>query len=91
MKTQGYELLETYNMENVFLLNDAFAVFYNIRLLRASLMYSQSVKKEKKKRNIPNNSNTNYRREMELVPINMDYYLLQFDASNALYGHGRII
>ena len=33
-----------------------------------------------KKWNTPTNSNTNCRREMKLVPINMDYCLLQFDA-----------
>ena len=26
------------------------------------------------------NFNTNYRRELKLIPINMDYFLLQFDA-----------
>ena len=31
-----------------------------------------------KKRNTPINSNTNYRKEMKFVPINMDYFLLQF-------------
>ena len=38
----------------------------------------QSVKK-KKKGNTFINFNANYRREMKLVPINMDYCLLQFD------------
>ena len=33
-----------------------------------------------KKWNTPINSVTNYRREMKLTPINMDYCLLQFDA-----------
>ena len=33
-----------------------------------------------KKKNVPINTNTNYRREMKLVPINMHYCLLQFDA-----------
>ena len=32
------------------------------------------------KKNIYINSNTNYRKEMKFVPINMDYCLLQFDA-----------
>ena len=35
---------------------------------------------QKKKQNIPINSNTNCRREMKLVPIYMDYCLHQFDA-----------
>ena len=39
----------------------------------------QSVKK-KKKQSTPINFNTNYRRQMKLIPINMDYCLLQFDA-----------
>ena len=33
-------------------------------------------KKKKKKRNTPINFNTNYRREMKLIPINVDYFLL---------------
>ena len=41
------------------------------------VMYSKS----KKKRNTPIYFNTNYRTVMKLVPIIMDYYLLQFDAS----------
>ena len=43
-------------------------------------MFSRSKKKNKKKKNIPINYNTNYRRQMKLVPISMDYRLLQFDA-----------
>ena len=35
--------------------------------------------KKKKKRNTSINFNTNYRREMKLVPANMDYCLFQFD------------
>ena len=42
-------------------------------------MYSRS-KKRKKKGTTPVNFNTNYRREMKLASINMDYNLLQFDA-----------
>ena len=41
------------------------------------IAYVQSVKK--KGGDTPINSYTNYHREMELVPINMDYCLLQFD------------
>ena len=40
-------------------------------------MYSKS--KKKRKRNTPIYFNTNYRTEMKLVPIIMDYCLLQFD------------
>ena len=40
-------------------------------------MYSLS---KKKKRTIPVNSNTSYRREMKLIPINIHFCLLQFDA-----------
>ena len=40
---------------------------------------AKSVKKKKKrKQNIPINSNKNHRKEMKLVPIIMDYFLLQF-------------
>ena len=38
-------------------------------------------KEEKKKRNTPTNSNTNYSREMKVVPINIGYILLPFSAS----------
>ena len=36
----------------------------------------------KKKRNTLINSNTNYRREMKPIPVNVDYCLLQSDALN---------
>ena len=35
---------------------------------------------KQKKRNIPINFDTNYRRDMKLIPVNMDYCVLQFDA-----------
>ena len=38
----------------------------------------QKIKKNKKEH--PTNSNANYRREMKLLPNNIDYCLLQFDA-----------
>ena len=45
------------------------------------IMYSRSKKKKKKKKqNTPINSNTNYPRKMRFVPINIDYFLLQFNA-----------
>ena len=53
-----------------------------------TLMYYRS-KKKKKKRNTPTNSNTNYRREMKLVPINKDYCLLSFDVFKFSLG-GRL-
>ena len=31
------------------------------------------------------NSNTNYRREMNIIPINMDYCLPQFDADALIF------
>ena len=43
-------------------------------------MYSMCTVGQKKKGTPPTNSNTNYRREMKLLPINMDYCLLQFGA-----------
>ena len=48
-------------------------------------MYVQQVKK--KKRNTLSYFNTNYGTEMKLVPIIMDYYLLQIDALNL---HGGV-
>ena len=33
-----------------------------------------------KKKKSPSNFNANYRREMKLVLVNRDYYLLSFDA-----------
>ena len=47
----------------------------------------------KRKKNETPNSNTNYRTEMKLAPINMDYCLLQFDALNRFLEvrlHGEI-
>ena len=40
----------------------------------------------KKKKNTPNNFNTNYRRDMKLVPINLVYCLLQFDVLKFFLG-----
>ena len=45
-------------------------------------MYRQS---KKKKKNLIY-FNTNYRTEMKLVPVIMDYYLLQFDVLNFFLG-----
>ena len=45
----------------------------------------QSVKK-RRKRNTPFYFNTNYRIEMKLVPIIMDYCLLQFNALTFFLG-----
>ena len=42
--------------------------------------------KSKKKRNTPIYFNTNYCTEMKLVPIIMDYCLLQFDALKFFLG-----
>ena len=39
----------------------------------------QKRKEKKRKRNTPIYINANYRTEMKLVPIIMDYCLLQFD------------
>ena len=47
--------------------------------LSVSLMNVQYVKRKKKKRNNNTYFNTNYRTEMKLMPIIMDYCLLQFD------------
>ena len=53
-------------------------------------MYKEKKKKERKekrkKRNIPIYFNTNYGTEMKLVPIIMDYCLLQFDALKFFLG-----
>ena len=49
-------------------------------------IYNQSKKAKKKKRNTPTNFSTNYRREMKLVPINMNDCLLQFDALKFVLG-----
>ena len=63
---------------------------YHVCIL--ALMYSSS--KKKKKRNIPIYFNTNYRIEIKLVPIIMDYCLLKFDALNFFLGvrlHGTTL
>ena len=49
-----------------------FFIFYRQYKLDFGRLYSKS----KKKRNTPIYFNTNYRREMKLVPIIMDYCLL---------------
>ena len=49
-------------------------------------IYNQSKKAKKKKRNTPTNFSTNYRREMKLVPINMNDCLLQFNALKFVSG-----
>ena len=49
-------------------------------------IYVQSVKKRKKKRNIPIYFNKNYRTEMKLVPLIMDYCQVQFDALKFFLG-----
>ena len=46
----------------------------NISLVTLLKMYGRS------KPDTLINSNTNCRREMKLIPINVDYYLLEFDA-----------
>ena len=53
------------------------------KFINSSAIIVQSVKK---KRSAPTNSNINYRREMELVPINMNCSLLQFDALKFVLG-----
>ena len=45
-------------------------------------------KKKKKPRNTPIYFNANYRTEIKLVPIIMDYCLLQFDALKFFLGVG---
>ena len=54
----------------------------NINRLNIMRMYSTS----KRKRNTPVYFNTNYRTEMKLVAIIMDYCLLQFDALKFFLG-----
>ena len=47
---------------------------------------------QNKKNNNHINYHINYHREMKLIPINMDYCLLQFDALNFILGvhlHGE--
>ena len=46
----------------------------------------QKKKEKKKKRNTSIYFNTNYRTEMKLVPIIMDYCLLQFDTLKFFLG-----
>ena len=64
--------------------------FVLFRLAKIGGMYSRS----KKKRNTPIYFNTSYRTEMKLVPIIMDYCLLQFDDLKFLLGvrlHGTSV
>ena len=53
-------------------------IFSNIQLCTMNIYNSSKKKKKERKKNRcnnPTNSNTNYRREMKLVPMNMDHYL----------------
>ena len=55
-------------------------------------MFSRS-KKKRKSKNTPINSTTNYRTEIKLIPIDVDYRLIQFDALKVFLGillHGEI-
>ena len=74
---------------------------FNVRALTVSFLKcghsfinpKSYVKSVKKKRNTPISSNTNYRREIKLIPIGVDYYLLQFDALTFFLGvrlHGGL-
>ena len=51
----------------------------NVRTLLGSSLCTVG---QKKSRNTPNCFNSKYRTEIKLVPIIMDYSLLQFDALN---------
>ena len=46
----------------------------------------QNKKKRKKEEHPYIYFNTNYRREMKLIPINIDYFLLQFEALKYFLG-----
>ena len=48
-------------------------------------------KRKKKERNTPIYFNTNYRTEMKLVPVIMDYCLLQFDALKFFLGVCHVV
>ena len=72
----------------LFLINDCCSIetFYKCYTLQNIYicMYSRSKKKEEK--NIPIYFKTNYRTEMKLVPIIVEYCLLQFDALKFFLG-----
>ena len=75
-------------MPLIFLVKHLYAEFLEMKTYQI-----QSVKKRKTKRNTPVYSNTIYRREMKLVPINVDYCLLQVDALKFFLGvrlHGGL-
>ena len=57
--------------------NNAFEIHYGISYTFAYLLSDHIILVGQKTKNTPINSNTNYRREMKLIPINMDYCLLQ--------------
>ena len=57
-------------------------MFSNPKDFGFTFMYSRS----KEKRNTPIYFNTNYLIEMKMVPIIMDYCLLQFDALKLFLG-----
>ena len=61
-------------------------IAYNSNKIYQLFILILNVQSIEEKKNIPINSNTYYHREMKLVPINMDYYLLQFDALKFVLG-----
>ena len=78
MFTQMYFHIQ--NNETLYCLGN----FSPVNILSASLSTVQYTKK--KKWNIPIYFNTNHRTEMKLVPVFMDYCLLQFDALKFFLG-----
>ena len=68
-------------------------IFYTYMMYPESDFPISSICKEiKKKKKKSINFKTNYRREMKLALINMDYYLLQFDSLKLFLGvrlHGK--
>ena len=70
-------------------ISDLSLLEYSVYTLSRSLTHTCThtyVQSVKKKKNIPINFNTNNRRDMKLVPINLDYCLLQFDALKYFVG-----
>ena len=62
-------------------------VYYHpLKLLPSFMKHPVYVQSVKKKSNTRIHSNTNYRIEMKLVPIIMDYCLLQLDALKFFFG-----
>ena len=66
----------------LFKFHNELEIHYVINCTFAHLLPDHAILVCQKAKNTSFNSNANYRREMKLIPVNMDYCLLKFGALN---------